>query len=106
MSFTYKTELEGEVVKVTLSGKLDANSAPELSENLQQFKDKAVKKLVFFSEGLEYISSAGLRVIIFAKQKIGDNADVYFIKAQEFVKEVIDMTGLGNFLIFQDDFTE
>jgi len=101
--FNYNLSQKDDALKIQISGRLDAGSAPDLSENLQKFKNKGIKTLIFFAADLEYISSAGLRVIIFAKQKIGDNATVYFIQAQKFVKEVIDMTGLGNFLIFQDE---
>ena len=106
MAFNYSLDKKKNTLKIHLAGRLDAGSAPVLSESLQKYRNKGIKSLVFYAEDLEYISSAGIRVIIFAKQKIGDNADVYFIKARKFVKEVIDMTGLGSFLIFQNEYTD
>lgn len=95
---------ENDTVKVTLSGRLDATNAPALQEELKKLAGQPVKQLVFFVKDLEYISSAGLRVIIFAKQKIGVHSQVYFIQPQEAILGVIKMSGLDNFLHIQDSF--
>lgn len=95
---------EGGCAKVSLSGRLDATSAPELQEKLKELFGQKVEKLVFFANDLEYISSAGLRVIIFAKQKIGVDAKVYFIGGQDAVINVIKMSGLDNFMDIQSTF--
>lgn len=87
--------------KITLSGRLDATSAPSLQEELKKLIGQKIGRLVFLAEGLEYISSAGLRVIIFAKQKIGADAKVYFIGAREEVVSVVKMSGLDNFMEIQ-----
>jgi len=47
-----------------------------------------------------------LRVIIFAKQKIGVDAQVYLIGAQEEVLNVIKMSGLDNFMVVSDSYDE
>ncbi len=94
----------GEITSIKLSGKLDATNAPSLMEELKGLVGKQVKKIVFYANELEYISSAGLRTIIFAKQKIGSEAEIYMIGAQETVTDVIKMSGLDNFLYIQDSF--
>lgn len=95
----------GEVTDITLAGRLDATNAPGLMDELKELVGQGVKKIVFYAGDLEYISSAGLRTIIFAKQRIGSDADIYFIGAQETVLEVIKMSGLDNFLYLQEEFT-
>lgn len=94
------------VAKIELGGRLDANNAPMLQEELKKLIGQKVDRLVFLAKDLEYISSAGLRVIIFAKQKIGVDAQVYFIGAQESVLSVIKMSCLDNFLTIQDTYEE
>jgi len=94
------------VAKIELAGRLDANNAPALQEELKKLIGKDIKKLVFYAKDLEYISSAGLRTIIFAKQKIGVDAQVYFVGAPEAVTSVIKMSGLDNFMVIQDDYNE
>ncbi|MDD3627112.1 MAG: STAS domain-containing protein [bacterium] len=90
------------VVKAELTGRLDAISAPALQNALKEVMDQPINDLVFYVKDLEYISSAGLRVIIFTKQKLGVDSKIYFIGAQETVLEVIKMSGLDNFIIIQD----
>ena len=94
------------VAKVELCGRLDATNAPLLQEELKKLISQKITQLVFLAKDLEYISSAGLRVMIFAKQKIGVDAHAYLIRAQEAVLSVIKMSGLDNFLTIQDTYTD
>lgn len=96
----------GEVSKVKLHGHIDASIAPELMNELKELiaqKDK-IKKLVFYADELEYIASAGLRSIVFAKQKLGGKVEVFLIGASEVVLDVFKMTGIDKFLTIQDSF--
>ncbi|MBD3271849.1 MAG: anti-sigma factor antagonist [Elusimicrobia bacterium] len=104
MSDTFAVTKEQETVKITLSGRLDATNAAAFQEEIKKIIGQPVKNLVFLAGDLTYISSAGLRVIIFAKQKIGTGASVYLIGAQESVLNVIKMSGLDNFMHIQDTF--
>jgi anti-anti-sigma factor len=104
MESKFKVEYSGTVLKVILSGKLDANNSPALSEELSKFKGKTITEMVFMAKDLSYISSAGIRVIVFAKQKVGENSKVFLISASETVLDVINMTGLANFMTVQDTY--
>jgi anti-anti-sigma factor len=94
----------GDCVKVELCGRLDATNSEGLQNELKQFAGRNIAKLVFLAKELEYISSAGLRVIIFAKQKIGVDAHLYLIAPQEAIVNVVKMSGLDNFITVQDSF--
>ena len=104
MSFDHSLKKSDATLIVTLTGKLDATSAPLLSASLQGYRDSGIQRVAFLADGLEYLSSAGLRVLLFAKQKLGENTELLFVGASPFVREVIEMTGLGNFMIFQDTY--
>lgn len=106
MESVSKLNLKGDVAHVELAGHLDANKAPELMDQLKSLIGKKIKRIVFHAKELEYISSAGIRAIIFSKQKIGENIDLYLVSAQESVKEVIDMTGLTDFMILTEEYKE
>ena len=104
MGSSFAVNLENETAKITLAGKLDATNSSEFQEEIKKLIGQPVKNLVFLSKDLEYISSAGLRVIIFAKQKIGTDTKVYLVGAQESVLNVIKMSGLDNFMHIQETF--
>ena len=106
MESRFSVTYEEGVANIDLSGRLDATNAPALQEELKKLIGQPVRRLVFYAKDLEYMASAGLRVIIFAKQKIGADAQVYLIGAQEMVLEVIQMTGLDNFMVIQDSYDE
>ena len=106
MESRYLVSCENEILKCELAGKLDANDAQGLQTELKKYAGQKIAKLVFFAKDLEYISSAGLRVIIFAKQKIGVDAQLFMIAAQEPILKVIKMSGLDNFMTIKDAYTE
>ena len=106
MESKFSVRYEDGVAYVDLSGRLDATNAPALQGELKKLIGQPVRRLVFYAKDLEYMASAGLRVIIFAKQKIGADVQVYLIGAQEMVLDVIQMTGLDNFMAIQDTYDE
>lgn len=101
MNFEYKIDNDDGVVNVKLKGYLDATNASGLLEDMKQFIGTTVKKIIFDAAELEYIASAGLRVIIFTKQKIGYDCDVVLKSPQEAVVSVIEMSGLNNFVTIE-----
>lgn len=102
----FSVNCKDDVVKIELSGRLDATNAPALQDELKKLTGSTINRLVFYAKDLEYISSAGLRVIIFAKQKIGAHAQVYLIGAPEGILNIIKMSGLDNFMFIQDTYDE
>lgn len=106
MESKFSVNCKDEVARIELCGRLDANNSAAFQEELKKLMSTTLKRIVFFAKDLEYISSAGLRVIIFAKQKVGAHAEVYFIGAPEAVSSVIKMSGLDNFMFIQDTYLE
>ncbi|HOW35085.1 MAG TPA: STAS domain-containing protein [Candidatus Omnitrophota bacterium] len=106
MESKFSVSCTGETLKVELCGRLDASNAEVLQAELKKNIGQKISKLVFFAKDLEYISSAGLRVIIFAKQKVGVDAHIFLIGAQEGVLNVIKMSGLDTFMTTQEAFNE
>lgn len=102
MESRFSVSCNGGDASVELSGRLDAANSPLLQEELKKLVGQKITRLIFFAKDLEYISSAGLRVIVFAKQKIGVDAHVYLIGAQAPVVSVVKMSGLDNFMTIQD----
>ena len=89
------SERDGENLTVKISGKLDTNSANAANKEILSMLD-GVKNLMFDLNGLEYISSAGLRILIAAMKKIRkQGGDMVVKNVNKQVKEVLEMTGFA-----------
>ncbi|MCL2839928.1 MAG: STAS domain-containing protein [Defluviitaleaceae bacterium] len=98
MEFSIK---EGKETYVTLAGKLDFARAPKLMDALAELKGKDISTIVFECAELTYISSSGIRVIIFAQQKIASGMTIVMVDVNEEVMEVLDICGLADFIEFK-----
>ncbi len=93
---TEKVE-NGKELTLVLTGRLDTVTAPELEEVIRTGLESA-EKLVFDLKGLEYISSAGLRVLLNAQKLMNKQGTMVITGAGEEVKEVFDVTGFSKIL--------
>jgi len=88
---------EGEKLTICLDGRLDTVTAPELEtfllENLE-----GVTSLVFDLKGMEYTSSAGLRIFLKAQKLMTSRGEMVIENVQEDVMEVFEITGFTDFL--------
>ena len=85
-------------LNVTLDGRLDTTTAPELESFLNQNYDGA-NALVIDCEKLAYISSAGLRVLLAAQKKT--KGSMKLVNVCELVMEVFEMTGFADILVIE-----
>jgi anti-anti-sigma factor len=93
MSFTVTAEIVDNIAKITLIGELDSGSASKLQEEINKLAINPPKELVLFVKELNFMASAGLRMIVFAKQKLGANVPIYMVQPQDQVVESLTMTG-------------
>ena len=76
---------------IKVEGRLDTNTSPELEDEMNL---EGVVKLVFDFSGLEYISSAGLRILIAAQKAMSANGGSMEISgSNEAVRSVFEITG-------------
>lgn len=85
----------GEKLTLTLKGRLDTMTAPELEGVLKENLD-GVKELVFDFTELEYLSSAGLRVLLGAQKAMSEIGNMAIRNVNEAVMEVFEVTGFTN----------
>lgn len=106
MSFSVTTEILNYGTKLTLAGALDSSSAPELHEEIKKLIIQNPKELIMDMEQLDFMASAGLRVIIFAKQKLGPAVNLIMVKPKDQVVETLRMTGLIFSVVIVDQYPE
>lgn len=95
---TINVERDFELVTLGITGRLDTTTAPNLETVVKELSSDT-KELVFNMSGLEYISSAGIRVLLSAYKKMTSNDGIMRIeKTNEIVREVFEMTGLSAML--------
>lgn len=88
------TVYEGSQSTVSLSGQLDTNTAPQLSEELDRVFEKTYDVVLDF-QNLDYLSSAGLRVLVAALKKISAaSGSMKILNTCEDVHDVFEITGL------------
>ena len=95
---TINVERDCELVTIDITGRLDTTTAPNLEATIDKLSGD-VKELVFGMSELEYISSAGIRVLLGAYKKLSSNKGTVRIEeTNDMVREVFEMTGLAQML--------
>ena len=85
---------------VTPKGRLDTTTAPELSDALKDSLD-GVTELIMDLKGLEYISSAGLRVLLSAQKVMDKQGKMIVRNANDSIKEIFEVTGFSEILTIE-----
>ena len=95
---TINVERDFELVTLKIAGRLDSTTAPNLNSVVNDLTQD-IRELIFDMSGVEYISSAGIRVLLGAYKKMNLNHGIIrIVKANEMVQEVFEMTGLSEML--------
>lgn len=106
MSLSIKiTEDKAFAKRVALGGRLDTNTAPELEQELDQLVTQAIQLIIFDMTDLEYISSAGLRVVFKANKSMkAKDGKCGMLKMQPQIQKVFDIVkALPDTPIFKND---
>lgn len=97
---TIEKKMENGSVTLTVAGRLDTTTAPKLEKTLDNVLD-GTKELVFDMTGLEYISSAGLRVILKAQKAMNAQGSMKLTGVNDSIMEVFDITGFLDILTIE-----
>ena len=94
------TKKDGNSLLINLEGRLDTNTFQDLEKVTDNID--GIKKLTFDFEKLDYISSAGLRVLLTCQKKMNNISGTMTIKnVKEEIQEVFDMTGFSDILTIE-----
>lgn len=92
--------LDGKDMTLRLKGYLDTETSPELKRFLLETMD-SIDTLTLDLKDLEYVSSAGLRVLIKAHIKMDDKGGMKILNANETVMDALRVTGLTDWLVVE-----
>ena len=90
----------GNVLKIILEGRLDTTTAPQLEEQLGAALE-GVTEHKFDLEKLEYISSAGLRVLLSSQKTMNKQGKMVITNTSAEIKEIFDVTGFSDILTIE-----
>jgi anti-anti-sigma factor len=92
MALDIESAVDANTARITLAGELDGSTAPTLRETVDKVLSGKPAQLVLHVEKLSFMASAGLRILIFAKQK-QPNLKIYLVKPQAAIVETLRKTG-------------
>ena len=98
---TIDKQLNGITMTIAVEGRLDTITTPDLELELRKLDN--VNSLILDFRKLDYISSAGLRVLLSAHKKMQQKDGMKIIHANELVKEVFEVTGFSDILTVVSD---
>lgn len=104
MTLTVTSEVKEGAARITLVGEVDTTSAGIFKGEVDKIATQSPKELVFFMKDLDFMSSAGLRVIIFAKQKLGADVPLYIVNPQDGILDTLQKTGLHHSVFIVDSY--
>ena len=87
-------------LNIAIEGRLDTMTAPELEKELADSLE-GVESLVLDFEKLEYVSSAGLRVILAAQKAMNRQGEMKILNVNEEIMEVFEITGFTDILTIE-----
>ena len=90
----------GTELTIKLTGRLDTTTAPELEAALKE-SYAGVEKLVLDFAGLEYLSSAGLRVLLGAQKTMNKQGEMVVKNVNETIEEIFEITGFADVLTIE-----
>ncbi len=97
---TIEKKLQGNTLEIALTGRLDTTTAPELEKEARNALTGITNLIIDLAE-LEYISSAGLRVLLSMQKIMSKQGEMVVRGATEAVREVFDITGFSSILTLE-----
>ena len=97
---TIEKKINGDALTLIVSGRLDTQTAPELETELDAVLS-GLKELTFDMTNLEYVSSAGLRVILKAQKAMNTQGSMKLTGVNDSIMEVFDITGFLDILTIE-----
>lgn len=93
---------DGNTLNILLGKDLSVDNASSLSEELSKYSGQGIERIVFDATGLIYLTSSGIRTLLYAYQDLGSKPDFIFLNCAKEIYEVLDLVGMTRFIKFQE----
>ena len=90
----------GTALVIELQRELTTAIAPELIKELGKYKGQGVQKVVFDASQLIFLSSSGIRAVIYAKLSLGNNPEIVFVNCAKEIYDTLKLVGLTSSIKF------
>ena len=97
---TINKEAKGSKLTMAIEGRVDTTTAPELDNQLKESIEGVTDLILDFTK-VEYVSSAGLRVLLSAQKIMNKQGQMKLIGVSDDIKEIFDITGFSEILSFE-----
>ena len=97
---TINVKKDGETLTIFPEGRIDATTATDFGKTVDE-NIEGIKELVFDFEKLDYISSAGLRVLLTAQKNMSKQGSMKVIHVAEVIMDVFNITGFSDILTIE-----
>ena len=97
---TIEKKLNGTELTIAIAGRLDTTTAPELEAEFKQ-SSAGIEKLILDFTALEYLSSAGLRVLLAAQKVMNKQGEMIIRNVNDTINEIFEVTGFIDILTIE-----
>ena len=100
MDNVFKVNKKGTALVIELGRSLNTANAPTLQDELATYVGQDIEKVVFDASELLTLSSSGLRVVYFSKQRLGNKPEIVFVNCAKEIYNTLKMIGLASSIKF------
>lgn len=98
----FKITLNGTALLIELGRSLNTANAPTLQEQLSKYVGQNIEKVVFDASELLALASSGLRVVYYAKQRLGNKPEIVFVNCAKEIYHTLKLIGLASSIKFMN----
>ena len=97
---TIEKTMTGSELVICLTGRLDTTTAPQLESEIKE-NISGIETLIFDFSALDYLSSAGLRVLLTAQKTMNKQGEMVVLNVNETIAEIFEVTGFCDILTIE-----
>lgn len=103
MEKDFNVTIDGKELNVFLGKELSVSNSSSLTEELGKYVNQGIERIIFDASGLTYLSSSGIRSLMFAYKDFSSHPEIVFVNCAMNIYEVLDLVGMTSIFKFKED---